>query len=90
MIRRVAVQEAGVSLGIVGHQLSVPQKYPYIIELSYWGIKEVLNFTTIMPRCVRQCVLTHFCPPLRLTFAVRETDVSLHNGGTAGAPLKPL
>ena len=24
------------------------------------------------------------------TFAVRETDVSWHNGGTSGAPLKPL
>ena len=24
------------------------------------------------------------------TFAVRETNVSQHNGGTAGAPLKPL
>ena len=23
-------------------------------------------------------------------FAVRETDVSLHNGGTSGGPLKPL
>ena len=23
-------------------------------------------------------------------FAVRETDVSRHNGGTSGAPLKPL
>ena len=36
--------------------------------------------------------LTHFCPPLRFrnqvpTFAVRETDVSRHNGGTSGAPL---
>ena len=24
------------------------------------------------------------------TFAVRETDVSRHNGGTSGAPIKPL
>ena len=24
------------------------------------------------------------------TYAVRETDVSRHNGGTSGAPLKPL
>ena len=24
------------------------------------------------------------------TFAVRETDVSRHNGGTSGAPLKPI
>ena len=44
-------------------------------------------------------VLTHFCPPLRFrnqllptvpTFAVRETNVSRHNGGTSGAPIKPL
>ena len=44
-------------------------------------------------------LLTHFCPPLRFrnqflptipTFAVRETDVSRHNGGTSGAPLEPL
>ena len=39
--------------------------------------------------------LTHFFPPLRFrnqvpTFAVRETDVSRHNGGTSDAPLKPL
>ena len=43
--------------------------------------------------------LTHFCPPLRFrnqflstvqTFAVRETDVSRHNGGTSGDTLKPL
>ena len=43
--------------------------------------------------------LTHFCPPLRFhnqflppvpTFAVRETDVFRHNGGTSGAPIKPL
>ena len=40
--------------------------------------------------------LTHFSPPLRFrnqflptvrTFAVRETDVSRHNGGALGAPL---
>ena len=31
--------------------------------------------------------LTHLCPPLRSIFAV---CVSRHNGGTAGAPLKPL
>ena len=28
--------------------------------------------------------------PTVLTFAVRETDVSRHNGGTSGALLKPL
>ena len=28
--------------------------------------------------------------PIVQTFAVRETAVSRHNGGTAGAPLKPL
>ena len=34
-----------------------------------------------------------FSQPILLTFptlAVRETDVSRHNGGTSGAPLKPL
>ena len=30
------------------------------------------------------------CLPTVPTFAVRETDVSRHNGGTSGAPLKPL
>ena len=34
--------------------------------------------------------LTHLCPPLLSTFAVRETYVSRHNGGTSGALLKPL
>ena len=43
--------------------------------------------------------VTHFCPPLRFrnsflptvpTFAVQETNVSRHNGGASGAPLKPL
>ena len=43
--------------------------------------------------------LTNFCPPLRFrnqflpsvpTFAVRETDVFRHNGGTSGAPFRPL
>ena len=47
------------------------------------------------PSCNRKYLLTHFCPPLCFsnqipTFAVRETDVSRHNGGTSGAPLKPL
>ena len=28
--------------------------------------------------------------PTVKTFAVRETDVSRHNGGASGAPLKPL
>ena len=34
--------------------------------------------------------LSHLCRPVRSTFAVRETYVSRHNGGTSGAPLKPL
>ena len=33
--------------------------------------------------------LNQFLPTVQ-TFAVRETDVSRHNGGTSGAPLKPL
>ena len=38
---------------------------------------------------VKDCSYESFfvCVP---TFAVRETDVSRHNGGTSGAPLKPL
>ena len=34
------------------------------------------------------CALNPFMPTVP-TFAVRETDVSRHNGGTSGAPLKP-
>ena len=35
--------------------------------------------------------LTHLCSPLRSTFAVRETaSLGIYNGGTSGAPLKPL
>ena len=33
--------------------------------------------------------INQFLPTI-LTFAVRETDVSRYNGGTSGAPLKPL
>ena len=32
----------------------------------------------------------NLCMPTVPTFAVRETDVSRHNGGTSGASLKPL
>ena len=35
------------------------------------------------------CSLNPFLPTVP-TFAVRETEVSRHNGGTSGAPLKPL
>ena len=51
---------------------------------------------TTVRRCpqlmdVRSLVLPLNKFPSRLpTFAVRETDVSRHNGGTSGAPLKPL
>ena len=38
---------------------------------------------------IRDSTLTHECPPLRSTFAVRDC-VSRHSGGTAGAPLIPL
>ena len=34
-------------------------------------------------------MLNPFLPTVP-TFAVRETDASRHNGGTSGAPLKPL
>ena len=38
-----------------------------------------------------KCSTSHINPfmPTVPTFAVRETDVSQHNGGTSGAPLKP-
>ena len=41
---------------------------------------------------VRFFMLLHLNPffPTVPTFAVRETDVSRHDGGTSGAPLKPL
>ena len=35
-------------------------------------------------------ICTHLCPPLRSTFAVRETASLGIMGGTSGAPLKPL
>ena len=35
------------------------------------------------------CLVNPFMPTVS-TIAVRETDVSRHNGGTSGAPLKPL
>ena len=34
-------------------------------------------------------IINPFMPTVQ-TFAVRETDASRHNGGTSGAPLKPL
>ena len=44
--------------------------------------------------CAARCQFIRFMVPLGSlafrTFAVRETDVSRHNGGTSGAPLKPL
>ena len=40
-------------------------------------------------RCRTQHPLNPFMPTVP-TFAVRETNVSRHNGGTAGSPLKAL
>ena len=68
--------------------------YIFIIELLK---KEGLEKQRATGNCVGG--LTHFCPPLRFrnqflptvpTFDARETNVSRHNGGTTGAPLKPL
>ena len=58
----------------------------------YHEIHEILNisYNLLLRSTARYSLLTHLCPPLRSTFAVRETDVSRHNGGTSGAPLKPL
>ena len=39
---------------------------------------------------IRQQLLFNPFLPTVPTFAVRETDVSRHNGGPSGAPLKPL
>ena len=36
------------------------------------------------------CVCVNPFMPTVLTFVVRETEVSRHNWGTSGAPLKPL
>ena len=38
---------------------------------------------------VHLIALTHFCPPLRSTFADRETNVSRHKGGTRGSTIMP-
>jgi len=47
-----------------------------------------VQFRALKPLQAKTFVLT-FLPTVP-TFAVRETDVSRHNGGTSGAPLKPL
>ena len=46
------------------------------------------NLLCCCPEPGRLPSLNPFMPAVP-TFAVRETDVSRHNGGTAGAPLKP-
>ena len=49
-----------------------------------------LNWTQ-MPTCCTGGVFEELNPfvPTVPTFAVRETDVFRHNGGTSGAPLNP-
>ena len=44
---------------------------------------------TIPPTCNLYKMFNQFLTTVT-TFAVRETDVSRHNGGTSGAHLKPL
>ena len=56
----------------------------------YMGLNSIQQLVKSLRAAFYGLALTHFCPPLRSTFAVRETDVSRHNGGTSGAPLKPL
>ena len=49
------------------------------------------TFTSIEPStCGGDTLIINPFIPTVPTFAVRETDVSRHNGGTSGAPLKPL
>ena len=56
-------------------------------ELSNYG-KCLYLFYNLC--CVRESLTFNPFMPTVPTFAVRETDVSRHNGGTLGAPLKPL
>ena len=66
---------------------------------SQWTyIMSTLDLVSVFTRLWMQ--LTHLCPPLRSTFAVRETAnwlrlslhyaVSRHNGGPRVPPLKPF
>ena len=50
---------------------------------------EVLHNEVLHYDNITQSIINPFMSTVP-TFAVRETDVSRHNGGTAGAPLKPL
>jgi len=62
------------------------------INCPYWMtfIEYMLIFVWIMFQPVPwDFVFNPFMPTVP-TFAVRETGVSRHNGGSAGAPLKPL
>ena len=70
------------------------------ISINFVQVFDFENLSLTSPHIMRTSVhdLTHFCPPLRFrnqflptvpTFAVQETDVSRHNGGTSGAPLNP-
>ena len=78
----------------------IKKKSPHIdILICYKNGRHSYRGAIDMVADSQQNVLTHFCPPLRFrnqflptvpTFAVWETDVSRHNGGTSGAPLKPL
>ena len=60
------------------------------------NLTEIENLDAILDNACDLCptssvsqVINAFMPTVP-TFAVRETDVSRHNGGTSGAPLKPL
>ena len=44
-------------------------------------------FQVLTTECMHPSMMMRLTVP---TFAVRETDVSRHNGGTSDAPLKPL
>ena len=58
-------------------------------SLANAGQKATRVFPKLFSACIFSAPLNPFLPTV-LTFAVRETVVSRHNGGASGAPLKPL
>ena len=63
-----------------------PKRLNYSIRVLWSGI---FCGAFLHPGANVKCAINPFMPAVQ-TFAVRETDVSRHNGGTSGAPLKPL
>ena len=65
------------------------QMFGLFVKVSTKAFSQAFNCETKHFRCLIEMFLNPFMPTVQ-TFAVRETDVSRHNGGTSGAPLKPL